>query len=334
EGGNLTTEIDYINATVEDRKNIAHSGIKFDENDNISELPAIIIISIVMLVVIAVLGTVIYRMKKKKIQPEQMVMENDGSSAKKKLPSIIAIGIILILAMIVGGLFWIKGGADNLRFLKKESMPSMDQVPAPSTEQMTAPITSEIERIDEFDGWLTYQNERYNYQFRYPPGSEIILAPQNAFSMTPEESAAGTTTEGLYSEYGGEICLTLRYGPAYINISAPENQANHRVICGRSGVGCANLTAEMTSEDIITNQTEDIEIDGVDYVADGDEVNCPAGDLPEPSPRSEFYRVDLENNTGIEYGSRPLEGTEYSFNDYLDMREDLLNVVSSIEFSE
>ncbi len=185
--------------------------------------------------------------------------------------------------------------------------------PSPAAEEETPEVAATPEGEDEYAGWLTYTNDVYEYEFRYPPGAEITEAPLEAFGLPTEEFEAGTTFEDVYDLYTGKICVTVSHELGYVNVSAPPNEGFRYVICGRTGRAYEGPDRE-----------EALLIDGGTYTARGFEEQGPGETL---DYHNETLVVSLEDGTRIEYGAGPSEVA--TFEDYLLMRHDLLRIVQS-----
>jgi len=106
----------------------------------------------------------------------------------------------------------------------------------------------------------------------------------------------------LLKEYTNQLCVQIDYGLGYIMISAPPNQEEMYVICGRTGVG---------AEEII-EKVEGVTISGQVYQANGWEVRSAGETL---DMHNEFFRVELEDGTVFEYGAST--HNEATYEDYL-----------------
>lgn len=76
----------------------------------------------------------------------------------KKIASELAVGIVLLLAIAIGVIFWLQ---DKESQVPVATQPVQQQVPAPAAQQP-------IEPVDETAGWQTYRNEKYGFEFKYP----------------------------------------------------------------------------------------------------------------------------------------------------------------------
>jgi len=189
-------------------------------------------------------------------------------------------------------------------------------------EEVSEEVEEEEEVISEediYESWKTYINDIYSYQFKYPPEAIVSEAEREAFSISVEERDQGLTADDIYNKYTGKICVYVEYKLGYIYISAPENKGWY-VICGRSGLGVWDETTEVKDiEEVIT-------IEDKTYIAEGYEVIGPGETL---FFHNEFLWFSLEDGTEIEYGSLPDE--EATYQDYLDVKEDLVKIVESYE---
>lgn len=181
----------------------------------------------------------------------------------------------------------------------------------PSPEVTPTPEATPMPRVgDEYEGWLTYTNDVYGYEFRYPPAATVTEASESAFHLSAEEAQEGVTFRDVYERYTGKICIHVDYELGYVNISAPPNRY---VICFRTGRAYEGPSREET-----------LLIDGKTYTAQGFEEQGPGETLPY---HNEMLRVELDDGTTIEYGPKPVETA--TFDDYLEIRDDLLKIVQS-----
>lgn len=175
-------------------------------------------------------------------------------------------------------------------------------------------------------GWLTYENARYGYRFQYPPTAEIEeVGPQgyptdeNGLPLggLPDGVTVETYFEYLQETYGNNLCVGVRYSLGYIYISAAENQEYRYALCGRTGVGVAE----------IIQQEEEIIVDGMTVTASGMEVKGPGESL---NDHNETMVVHLPDGTRIEYGAAPRADATYE--DYLmKTRATLLQILETFE---
>ena len=83
----------------------------------------------------------------------------------KKIASEIAIGIIIILAIIVGGIFYWQGRKNNQQSVVNK------QQPATNNQQ--------IQPVDENANWQTYTNEKYGFTLQVPQGFKWNIDDQS-----------------------------------------------------------------------------------------------------------------------------------------------------------
>ncbi len=124
-----------------------------------------------------------------------------------------------------------------------------------------------------------------------------------------DELPAGKTPSEYMAElqalYGNTLCVGVRYGAGYVNISASANQEFRYAICGRTGVGVGTMT----------DKSNTLMIAGSMYTATGFEFvgeETPCDTLP---CHNETLVLQLPDGTRIEYGAAPVEGVTYA--DYL-----------------
>ena len=177
----------------------------------------------------------------------------------------------------------------------------------------TAEATPTPELEDEYEGWLTYTNDVYGYEFRYPPEATVTEAPETWFRVSREEWDKGVTPHDAYERYTGKICVQVEYQLGWVNISAPVNDQFRYVNCGITGIGYDGRAVHET-----------LLIDGKAYSGGGWESQGPGETL---RYHHEFLILDLDDGTKIEYGARPVETA--TFEDYLQIRDDLVKIVQS-----
>ncbi len=196
-------------------------------------------------------------------------------------------------------------------------------------DQPSGPIPPAPERVDDGFGWLTYVNQRYGYLFRYPPSAEIEEIGPQGFQVDengiplgglPDGVTLDTYLDYLEENYGNNLCVGIHYGLGYIYISAAENVEARYAICGRTGVGVAE----------IIQKEEELIIDGISITATGMEI---VGEGESLAGHNETMVIRLAEGTRIEYGAAPRFDATYE--DYLTKtRPVLLQIVQSFEFTE
>ena len=186
-------------------------------------------------------------------------------------------------------------------------------VDAPAGAIPPAPIWDVPDR-----GWITYENQRYGYRFQYPPTADIeemgpssFQADENGLPVggLPEGVTLDTYIDYLEKTYGNNLCVWVQYSLGYIYISVADNVEFRHTICGRTGVGVAEIIPK----------EEEITIAGMTLTASGMEVK---GEGETLDMHNETMVVILPDGTRIEYGAAPRGDATY--NDYLTKSRDML----------
>ncbi|MBD3360490.1 hypothetical protein GF366_01675 [Candidatus Peregrinibacteria bacterium] len=237
--------------------------------------------------------------------------------------TLITILIAIIAALIAGIAVYIA-----LMYSENTAMEETEEVSEETTEEaedetapeITAPPFEEETEEEETEeetqiDWNTYTNEAYNYTIQYPAGAEISEAEKSDFGLSQEMKEEGFTIDKLYQTYTGELCVTIGYDLGYVMISAPPNNEEFIVRCGRSGI------AYETEE-----KEETLTIDGKTYTATGFEELGPGDTL---DSHNETMIVQLDDGTRIEYGSK--SSNTATFDDYLEIRNTIVSIVESFE---
>lgn len=191
-----------------------------------------------------------------------------------------------------------------------EATPTPETIPTPEPTSEESP-TPEMEIA--YEGWLTYTNDVYKYEFKYPTGATVAEAEQREFKVPREESEQGVTRQDVYERYTGKICVHVSYQLGWVTISAPVNTGFRYVNCGITGIVGPGRTREET-----------LLIDGKTYSAGGWEQQGLGETLPF---HNEVLIVNLDDGTQIEYGAALAETA--TFEDYLLIRDDLVRIVQS-----
>jgi hypothetical protein len=176
--------------------------------------------------------------------------------------------------------------------------------------------------VDAYEGWATYSNEFYGYQFRYPAGATITEHGPDGFPSEelPEGISADEYLEQLVEKYSNQLCVGIHYSHGYIYILAPIDSEFRYAICGRTGVGAGELI----------EKTEEVFVAGELVTAEGFEFIAESDTLPY---HNETLVLTLSDGTRIEYGASPVEGATYE--DYLtEAKLVILQILSTYEVTE
>lgn len=162
----------------------------------------------------------------------------------KKIASEVAVGTVLILAVAIGGIFW----------MEKEKIASQkDQVPLIINNEKVEKVESDLEtenRIekiinltstfpvvseDERREWKTYENKKYGYRLNYP--SENINCIEDDFDPEDELSCS-------YIKNDGRLYVSVKP----LKISKNKKQIIFNPVIG---IGSVEMSADIENGDII-----------------------------------------------------------------------------------
>ncbi len=217
-------------------------------------------------------------------------------------------------------LFWRMLYEPEVRHLSESSpTPAIPPTPTPAvTPPLPTPTPTPILTSTVVEGWFVYRNEFYDYEFSYPPETEISTQGVTGYPTDelPDNVTPAEYIVWLSEIYPDDICVGLQYGVGFITIQPPPDQGGkYGGPCGVTGVGDYD----------IADTTETVMIDEQAYLADGWEI-YERDD--EATFRSEFFFVHLEDGTRIDYGGYWAdEGATYE--DYLPIKETLLQILAS-----
>ena len=171
--------------------------------------------------------------------------------------------------------------------------------PAPTPEPTAIPTPEPTPEVaDEYEGWLTYSNDVYGYEFSYPPEATVSEAEEDEFNRT---------------------CFSVQYELGSVVITLPPNEDLPYILpCGRTGRAYEGPDREET-----------LAIDGRTYTAQGFEERGPGETL---NYHNETMVVVLDDGTRIEYGVGPADEATLetaTFEDYLQIKDQLLKIVQS-----
>jgi hypothetical protein len=170
--------------------------------------------------------------------------------------------------------------------------------------------------VDPYLGWLTYVNDDYNYQFRYP--AQVSVHESGVMGFPTEELPQGVSMDDYVAKleelYGDRLCVSLKFSSGYIHISPPENESFKYALCGRTGVG----------EGELIDKSEEVYVAGDLYTSVGFEFIGKNEAHPE---QYETFVIRLPDGTRIEYGSLPLQEADYQ--EYLTVTKSVLHQILS-----
>ena len=128
----------------------------------------------------------------------------------------------------------------------------------------------------------------------------------------PEGMPADLYQEHLQKIYP-KLCVEIKYGQGFVNISAPINAGARYFPCGRTGVGVAEILP-VSSEVLVGGQLYKVE--GMEIISDYE--------------HSETFSLELEDGTQIRFGGGST--SDGSYEDYLaNTRDTLLQILASYQ---
>jgi hypothetical protein len=155
---------------------------------------------------------------------------------------------------------------------------------------------------DDIAGWLLYENSFFNYHFSYPPTATISVAGVNGFANEdiPTGMTANAFMQQLEETLPDDICVGLTYETGFVSFLPPwEKGGKFSAPCSGAGIG---------AYDIIT-VTQALMVDGQPYTAQGYQ----ARERNEAATWvAEFYSMQLDDGTNIQYGSFQGGHTQYA----------------------
>ena len=159
--------------------------------------------------------------------------------------------------------------------------------------------------------WLTYTNDRYGYAFQYDSDADVVETGVDFFDLSelPEDMSETEYRYELYARYGPNLCVRLELGDGYILFDPPENHSANYTFCQRIGATTGT----------VTKRVETLAIEGVQYLAEGDEFEEPDGE------HNESLAIDLPSGMRIEFGGYASDDAGFEF-----YRQEVLPILLAI----
>ena len=182
-------------------------------------------------------------------------------------------------------------------------------------------IPNQPASVDLTEGWKTYHNSRYGYQFRYPETATITTF--GVMGVPTEEIPQGMDFEEYKAQledlYGDQICVQVQYALGVAYFIAPLEDGGKYTMCGSAGLGAGELL----------ERSEILNIDDTHYTIGGFELIGPDESL---SSHNEMFTLLFENGLRIGYGSTPRQ--DATFEDYQIKGHDMIRrIIETLKFT-
>jgi len=163
----------------------------------------------------------------------------------------------------------------------------------------------------ETEEWLMYVNDRYGYAFQYDSEAIVVETGVSFFDLSelPDGMSDVEYLYELYAHYGPNLCAKLELGDGYILFDPPENHSANYTFCQRIGATTGT----------VTKRVETLAIEGVQYLAEGDEFEEPDGE------HNESLAIDLPSVMRIEFGGYASDDAGFEF-----YRQEILPILLDI----
>lgn len=162
----------------------------------------------------------------------------------KKIASEIAVGVILLLALIIGGIFWMQNKKETpVGKSQKTNIVEKNNDTKQNIEEIDVngliPDTFQVLTQNEIQNWKIYTNNKYGYNLKYPDSVECI-----------EDLGVGTIPEDqLWCNYGRGDGKNRLYLSILPKIIIPNQKTV--TINPVEGVGGTDITVDIKNNDII-----------------------------------------------------------------------------------
>ncbi|MFA6973139.1 MAG: PsbP-related protein [Parcubacteria group bacterium] len=107
----------------------------------------------------------------------------------KKIATEFAFGIIIIIAIIVGGAVWLSGN---------------QKAEAPTSNVKTTQPAPQPAATDETADWQTYRNEKYGFEFQYPRGWNVKEIQDGVIALSKDNLPKNTININITNNTEGK----------------------------------------------------------------------------------------------------------------------------------
>lgn len=155
------------------------------------------------------------------------IYNNKNKNMNKKIASEIAIGVILLLAIVIGGIFWLQN---------KKEMSVVQPVVIQPVQQ--TPIT---QPVDEIANWQTYANDTFGFSFKYPKGLRKGCVGNDLSYCDGKNGVDGTIDKITGNISDPVLSFTTRLGDEF---DKTYNSLNEYIAANENSVQGLDLTQE------------------------------------------------------------------------------------------
>jgi len=122
----------------------------------------------------------------------------------KKIESEIAIGILVIVAILVGGAFWMR--AEKAQAPAAQPVAVQQPTPPALTQPAVQQPTTQPTQTDDTANWQTYTNTKYGYSLMAPKNFSIGVTDATSGNETPAQIAVDNDVP-IAGDYMGDSVI-------------------------------------------------------------------------------------------------------------------------------